>query len=206
MNPLSELGNLPLTPAVLTTLYPRLTAIGKKVARLEREGTLVRLKRGLYVVSPRVSGCPLSTGLLSNDIYAPSYVSQLTALRYYGLIPETVVTIQAMTTKHSRLFTNAVGRFAYTRTTPEAFAIGLTQQLEAGTRFIIATPEKALCDLIATTPGLNLRYPGEALRYLRDDLRLDTDYLPRLDTRILRQYIAVGKKARSIRTLLQLLR
>lgn len=206
MNRLSRLGNLPLTPPILASLYPDISAISKKLSKMENDGALLRLKRGLYVVSPEISGCPLSTGLISNDIYFPSYISRHTALRYYGLIPEAVFTVQAMTVKHSRRFVNSVGRFEYTHISREAFPIGLTRTTEGGVRFIIATPEKALCDLIASTSGLTLRYKTEALTFLEDNLRLDMDCLKTMDTNILEQYVEVGKKADSIRTILKLIK
>ena len=39
-----------------------------------------------------ITGKILSTELIANHLYAPSYVSMSSALRYYGLIPETVYT------------------------------------------------------------------------------------------------------------------
>ena len=206
MEVLSQLGNVPFTLPVVASLYPGVSAVSKKLSKLEDDGALLRLKRGLYVVSSEISGRPLSSGLISNDIYSPSYISCHTALRYYGLIPETVFTIQAMTVKHSRTFVNDVGRFEYTHISRDIFPIGLTRMSEGGVKFIIATPEKALCDLIATTSGLTLRYKSEAVRYLEEDLRLDMDCLDGMDTDILERYIEAGKKAGSIRTILKLIR
>lgn len=45
----------------------------------------------------------------------------------------------------------------------------------------MATPEKALCDLIANQPGVNLRYKKEALEFLEEDLRFDMDGFSRLN-------------------------
>lgn len=205
MNRLATLGNIPVTSAVIASLYPDIMATNKKVAKLESEGRLIRLKRGLYVVSPSISGCRLSTGLMANDIYFPSYVSMHTALRHYELIPETVFTTQSMTIKHSRSFENVFGRFEYTHVSMETFPIGLTQHTDGKATFVIATPEKALCDLIAFTGGLSLRYKVEAVKFLEDDLRLDMDWFETLDKEILEQYVMVGKKPESIRTILKLL-
>lgn len=58
---------------------------------LEAAGKIIRLKKGLYVVDPKVSRIALSTEIIANHLYAPSYVSMQTALRYYGLIPEAVL-------------------------------------------------------------------------------------------------------------------
>lgn len=50
---------------------------------------------------------------------------------------------------------------------------------------MIATPEKALCDLIIHTPNLNLRFKKEILTYLEEFLRFDMDAFYQMDYRIL---------------------
>lgn len=205
MNRLSVLGSVPVSSSVVTSLYPGVRATNKKVAKLESEGSLIRLKRGLYVVSPEISGCRLSTCLMANEIYSPSYVSMHSALRHYGLIPESVVSTQSMTIKHSRRFENRFGRFEYVRVGRDVFPIGVTQGVECGVRFFIATPEKALCDLVSSTAGLSLRYRTDAVRFLEEDLRFDMDYLSRMDRGVLERYVGVGKKSESIRTIIKLL-
>ena len=69
----------------------------------------------------------------------------------------------------------------------------------------MATPEKALCDLIANQPGVNLRYKKEALEFLEEDLRFDMDGFSRLNPDIFSAYAKVGKKSTSILTILKLL-
>ena len=76
--------------ALLSSLFSGYKSPRNKIANLETEGKLIRLKRGLYVVSPDESGKLLSTELIGNHIYGPSYISMESALRYYGLIPESV--------------------------------------------------------------------------------------------------------------------
>ena len=204
-NVVASLGNVPVTSAIVASLFPEIKAVNKKIADLESAGELLRLKRGMFVVSPEVSSCKLSTELIANHLYSPSYVSMQTALRYYGLIPEAVYTTQSMTLKHSRSFRNKIGCFDYVQTSHEAFVIGLTMQTSNNACFVMASPEKALCDLIANSSNVVLRYKSDALGYLEDFLRFDMDYLPRLDKSVLEQYTAVGKKPQSIRTILKLL-
>lgn len=137
----------------------------------------------------------------------PSYVSMTTALRYYGLIPEAVYVTQSMTTKESRSYESPIGRFIFTRMKKASFNIGIRNIEENGYSFLIASAEKALCDLIAFTPSLNLRYRKEALAYLEEDIRFDMDAFYKLDPTIFEQYIAAsGKKATSIKTILTLLK
>jgi len=205
INVLDSLGNLPVTTDVLSSLFPKIKGKNKKISELEKAGDIIRLKRRLYVVSPDVSRQPLVTELIANHLYAPSYVSMYSALRFYGLIPETVYAMQSMTIKHSRTFENKLGRFEYTCMSKESFPIGITQVRNEQCTFLIASPEKALCDLISASSGLNLRYKGEAETYLEEDLRIDMEAFYKMRPSLFREYAAVGKKVNSINTLIKLL-
>ena len=68
--------------------------------------------------------------------------------------------------------------------------------------FLIASPEKALCDLIANSS----RYMKDVETYLEQDIRMDMDEFNKMDKTIFEDYIKVGKKADSISTLLKFLR
>ncbi len=203
---LSAFGNTPITSSIVESLFPDLVGKRQKVQWLEKRGEIIRLKRGLYVVSPKTSGVILSTQLIANYLYAPSYVSMLSALRYYGLIPEAVYTMQSVTLKASRNFHTPIGRFEFVHQEKEAFLIGATTIVTHNYAFLIATPEKALCDLIASTPGVNLRFIKDAALYLEEDIRLDMDAFYEMDSKIFEAYAQVGKKKESIKTLLKLLR
>ena len=111
-----------------------------------------------------------------------------------------------MTLKHSRDFDTPVGRFEYTRISKDAFSVGLTSIRKTEYAFVIATPEKALCDLVANSPGVNLRYPKDAALYLEEDIRMELSDFSQMDSAIFEAYVEVGKKADSIRTLLKLLK
>lgn len=205
-SPLEQLGNIPVTAATLESLFPHIKGGNQKIRLLERDKQIIRLKRGLYVCSSEVTGVALSTELIANHLYTPSYVSMSTALRYYGLIPEEVFVMQSMTLKHSRDFDTPVGRFEYTRISKDAFSVGLTSIRKTEYAFVIATPEKALCDLVANSPGVNLRYPKDAALYLEEDIRMELSDFIQMDSAIFEAYAEVGKKADSIRTLLKLLK
>ena len=70
----------------------------------------------------------------------------------------------------------------------------------------MATPEKALCDLIANSSKVNLRYLKDAEIYLEEDIRMEREDFIQMDARLFEEYNKVGKKASSIRTLLKLLK
>lgn len=204
--PLLEIGAIPITTSVIESLYPELKSASKKVAWLEKNGYIIRLKRGVYVVNPKHTGKRLSSELIANHLYTPSYLSMSTALRYYGLIPEAVYAHQSMTIKHSQSFETPLGIYDYKHIARKAFSIGVRSVNKEAYAFLIASPEKALCDLIANSPKVNLRYQKDVETYLEQDIRMDMDEFYKLDPRIFEEYIKVGKKADSISTLLKYLK
>ena len=202
---LREIGVIPVTTSIIESFYPDLKSAEKKVVWLEKNGYIIRLKRGLYVVNPEYTGKRLSNELIANHLYAPSYVSMSTALRYYGLIPEAVYVNQSMTVKHSRSFQTHVGNYDYKCISREAFAVGVRTEHVADYAFLIASPEKALCDLIANSSKVNLRYMKDVENYLENDIRMDMEKFMKFDPRVLEEYIKVSKKSDSIATLLKYL-
>ena len=96
---LEDFRNTPFRMQDLSSVFPNCANLKMKAKRLEYDGDIIRLKKGLYVASPLTSRLKLSPFLLANHIYGPSYVSMQTALRYYGLIPEAVYSVQSMTTR-----------------------------------------------------------------------------------------------------------
>ena len=203
---LSEIGSVPVTTSIIESLYPELKSQDKKVVWLEKNGYIIRLKRGLYVVNPEHSGKTLSSELIANHLYAPSYISLSTALRYYGLIPEAVYVHQSMTVKHSRSFQTPIGSYDYKYISRKAFSVGVRSIHKGDYAFLMASPEKSLCDLIANSSKVNLRYMKDVEIYLEQDIRMDMDEFYKMDATILEDYIKVGKKADSISTLLRFLK
>ena len=205
MNELDVFKNIPVQTSAIASLYPNITSVNRKVANLEKEGRIIRLKRGMYVVSPNESGKLLSLGLIGNVLYGPSYVSMLTALREYGLIPERVEVIESMTTHLTVSFENPVGRFEYHHCAKDYYSIGITQREEEGITYLIATPEKALCDYIVCTPRLPLRFIKDTYIFLEEDLRLDMDAFMEMNVDVFRQCAAVSKKQQAINNLIKIL-
>ena len=88
----------------------------------------------------------------------------------------------------------------------EAFSIGVTSVNMQSYAFLMATPEKALCDLIANSPKVNLRYLKDVENYLEEDIRMEIDDFRNMDISIFERYAQVGKKSKSIETLTKYLR
>ena len=203
---LEHIGQIPVTTSVISSLFPEIKAGNQKVRSLELSNKIIRLKKGLYVINPSITRLPISTELIANHIYSPSYVSMSSALRYYGLIPEAVYTVQSMTIKHSRSFDPPLGRFEYIFMNKQSFHIGIKSINKESYTFLMATLEKALCDLLAYSTKVNLRYLKDVEIYLTEDIRMDIEEFKKMDPTIFERYIEVGKKANSIQTLLNDLR
>ncbi|MDE6670481.1 MAG: hypothetical protein K2K26_12495 [Muribaculaceae bacterium] len=200
---LKDVGNIPFRLSVLQSVFPDNTAITAKAKRLEDAGDIVRLKPGLYVTSPTISEKRVNEFLIANHLHGPSYVSMQTALRYYGLIPEHVVEIISLTPRRAKTFSNKVGRFRYVHCPDSYFPIGITSIIDESVSLLIATPEKALCDLMLYTANLNLRYISEIRTYIKEDLRMEQEDIIGLNTEILRECACVGKKKTMINQLIK---
>lgn len=160
----------------------------------------------MYVVSPNVSRQLLSIELIANHIYGPSYVSMETALRYHGLIPEQVYMVTSMTTNRSKKFENAIGNFDYITVGWKYYSVGITQQtVEKSYTFLIASPEKALCDMITVTPRLRIQSVKALRTYLEHDLRFEMTALENMNSDIVRECIEAGKKRGMLKLLLKML-
>jgi predicted transcriptional regulator of viral defense system len=134
-----------------------------------KRGLLIRLRQGYYSF-PEYLRKPDFSMYFANRIYRPSYVSLHTALAFYGIIPEAVVQITSVSTLKTANFKNAFGEFAY-KTLREDLLFGYNlKPIADGRTLQIATPEKALLDLLYLYPFYNSETDFE-------ELRLDEDFM-----------------------------
>ena len=202
METFSSLHNIPINSAVLKAFLSNLKYPKNKISDMEKNGELIRLKKDLYV-NNNVS---ISKELIANHLYGASYISLETALAHYGMIPERVYAIRSMTAKRAKTFTTPLGNFEYKTVSADYFSIGLRQEIiENQYAFLIATPTKAVCDMIVATPNLRLQSVKAMQSYLMDDLRVDFDVLKKLDKNIVRECVEVGKKKNELKFLLNFL-
>lgn len=206
MENLAGFGIIPVDYAALQNAFPALKAFKDKVGDLESKGSLIRLKRGMYIVSPAVSGKEVSVELIANHIYGPSYVSMESALRYYRLIPERVYNTTSMTIKRGRTITNPFGEFKYIFCPSDYYSIGIIQIIQDKVAFLIASPEKALCDLIAYTPNLRIRSVKSLKAFLEEDIRFDMDVFHKMNVSVFEHCAEVSKKKTEINMIIKLLK
>ena len=105
--------------------------------------------------SPAIHKQLLSRELIANHLYGPSYVSLETALSFYGIIPERTEVMRSVTFKRSKKFKTSLGLFEYQSIPSKIYSIGFKQEFVGDNyTYLIATPEKALCDLLLITANL----------------------------------------------------
>lgn len=145
--------------------------IRAQLSRWVRAGKLYQLRRGLYALAPpylRLKPHPFVT---ANRIAPASYVSLQSALAHYGLIPEHVPVVTSVTTGRPGQWDTPLGVFSYRHLSVRAFFGYRRLDLGAAQAAFVASPEKALLDLVYLTPR------GERTEYL-DALRMqDLDQL-----------------------------
>jgi hypothetical protein len=202
MERLKNMGVVPINKDVLYSLYSDLKQPKDKVSELERKGLIIRIKRDLYVVSQKVHNQEISRELVANHLYSPSYVSLETALARYGLIPERVYSVRSVCTKMHKNYDTPLGNFEFIKVSEKYFPLGIRQEIiENKYAFLIASPEKALCDKIICSQNIRIQSVGAMQTFLEDDLRIDFSAVEHWDTEIVRQCVEAGRKKGELRLL-----
>lgn len=206
MNVLEQFGIIPIDFEALETVLTEYKYPKDKVSRMEKNGELLRIKKGLFVVSPEIHHMTISKELIANHLYGPSYLSLESALSFYKLIPERVHTVRSMTSKRSKSYTTPLGIFDYVSAPKEYFQVGIRQEIvNERFAFLIASPEKAICDLIVATSGLRIQSVKAMQIYLEEDMRIDLSAIENFDLQIVRQCIDSGRKKTELKQLFKLL-
>ena len=203
---LEQFGAVPFSHGTLMLLLKQYQRPNDKIAEWMRRGDLVPLKRGLYVAGPTWRKGEVSLPLVANRLYGPSCVSLEYALFWHGLTPERVYEVTSVCMRRSQVFANALGRFSYVTVPPGLFPVGMRQE-QASERetFLLAGPEKALCDKVLLTRNLRARSRGAMQAFLFEDLRVDEEALAGLDVSVVAQYAQSGHKARQMQALMRVL-
>ena len=152
-----------------------------QLTRWVNSGRLYQLRRGLYSIAPPYQKIKPHPFLVANRLQRASYVSLQSALAFYGLIPETVnITISVTAGRPERLGT-PLGIFEF-RHVQSKLLYGYQMTDLGGQNALVATPTKALLDLVYLQPG------GETANYL-NELRLQN--LDHLDLDVLKRQAEV---------------
>ena len=153
-----------------------------QLTRWTKSGRVYQLRRGLYAIAPPYQKVKPHPFLIANRMQRASYVSGQSALSFYGMIPDTVQATVSVTTGRPEQRETPLGVFEFRHVKPELLRgyrmTDLHGWKQPGQQALVATPEKALLDLVYLQPG------GDTPEYLRE-LRLQN--LERLDLNELRR-------------------
>jgi len=122
------------------------SAATRALGRLAAAGLILHLRHGLWALDPKID--PL---LLPEYLTAPfpAYVSLQSALQLHGMISQVPQVIYAASLSPTKRVKTRVGDYSIHRLTPSFF--GGFAVVGAGVR--LATPEKALLDVLYLTPA-----------------------------------------------------
>lgn len=157
-----------VTYEILKNLFNHYKAPDMKIKRMSDHGEIIKLTKNLYETEINTPGY-----LVANAIYTPSYLSFDYALSYYGLIPETVYVYTSATynKKKKKNYTNALGTFTYRDVPSQVYPYGINIINEGDYSYVIATPEKAICDKLYTLKPVKNKKEMKFLLF--NDLRID---------------------------------
>jgi hypothetical protein len=163
-----------------------------RLTRMLKSGKLIQVRRGLYVDDPTTP-----KEALAALVYGPSYISFQYALAQYGLIPErvTVLTSASFNKNRDKLYRTPLGEFRYWYLPPAIYPYGLRLEEEQDLSYLIASPEKALCDAVYKVPAISSKQDMEAL--LLEDWRMEGEALLSLDRNFI-SWIAPLYKRKSL--------
>ncbi len=161
--------------------------VRRQLSRWTRAGRILQLRRGLYTLAPPFQKVKPHPFLMANRMVRSSYVSCQSALAFYGLIPEYTPVVVSVTTSRPARWETPFGTFEFRHIKVDWLAGYRQLDLGSGQSAFVATPEKALLDLVYLQPG------GDQPRFL-DALRLQN--LDRLDLDSLREWAARSGKAK----------
>jgi hypothetical protein len=143
-----------------------------QLSRWTAAGKIYQLRRGVYCLAPPYQKTVPHPFVIANRLQPGSYVSVQSALSYYGLIPEGVPLTTSVSTRRPESLNTPFGTFDFHHIQVRWLRDYHQVDLGNDQRTFIASPEKALLDLIYLQPR------GDSLAYLQE-LRLQ--FLEKLD-------------------------
>ncbi len=166
-----------------------------RLTRLLKSGTLVQIRRGLFV-----DDLTLPPKTLAPILYGPSYISFQTALAASGLIPERVsaITSASYNKNKDKLFHTPLGTYQYLYLPVAVYPYGIQLVEEQGIFYLLASPEKALCDAVYKVAGIASIDEVEPL--LLEDWRMEREDLLKLDNEFI-QWIVPRYRRKSLTAL-----
>jgi hypothetical protein len=184
------------TTPVLMNLLPGSDDSRKGVIkRALASGEIVRLRRGVYILGERYRREKFNSFELARLLCAPSYVSFESALSFHGIIPEHVATVASASTRRSVTYSTPLGVFQFSHVGGTPFLDGVQwKETSTGGGFLIASPERALIDLIGER---KLRWVS--IDDLAEGYRMDLDALKSMSRRLVKRLAVQTESALVVR-------
>ncbi len=142
------------------------------VKRALAEGSLIRLKRGFYLIGKPYKKALPNLYEVAQLLYGPSYISLESALSYHHWIPEAVYTTTSVSPKRQRDLETPLGLFHFATTPLKNFYEGVQKIELNNTHFFMASAIKALADYIHV-----YKKSWKNLDDMTVDLRIETELL-----------------------------
>ncbi len=164
------------TTPILIAELPNYVNPKAKIGRMVDAGELFPVIRGIYETDSKTPA-----KYLAGCVYGPSYISFEYALDFYGLTNTHTKEITCATfgKRKEKIHETMFGTFAYRDVPKTAYSLGLELHVENGYSFIMASPEKALCDeLYKSRPAKN---KGDLKTLLFDEIGVGKRKINRLD-------------------------
>ncbi|MEO9257071.1 MAG: hypothetical protein ABI207_01740 [Crocinitomicaceae bacterium] len=201
-----EYAEAPISRHLILELLNDYQRPNDKISELIKSKELISIRRGLYITGPTMDLPTPEPFLIANHLRGPSYVSLESALSYWNMIPERTYEISSVTIKTSKLYKTAVGRFSYQQLKTPYYSYGIKSiEYSPKQTILVASPEKALCDKVVLTSKIYLRSIKQTRAFLMEDLRIDSEILKTLDTKVMELWIKNAPKKSSLEMLIKTL-
>lgn len=126
----------------------------------QKKGLLAKVKRGMFILPDEKH----DLHIIANELNY-SYISLEYALSYYQIIPDIARVITSISKDRNEKIQNSMGFFYYRKIIGKLFTgYTLIKSAHGSRMFRMATPEKALFDLIYFRPDLKKSKDFESLR------------------------------------------
>ncbi|PIQ15493.1 MAG: hypothetical protein COW67_08120 [Flavobacteriales bacterium CG18_big_fil_WC_8_21_14_2_50_32_9] len=203
---IKEYAEAPITRHIILELLSDYQSPNDKISELLKSKELISIRRGLYITGPKMDLTTPEPFLIANHLRGPSYVSLESALSYWNMIPERAYEISSVTIKTSKLYKTPVGRFSYQQLKIPYYSYGIKNiKYSPKQTMLVASPEKALCDKVVLTPKIYLRSIKQTREFLLEDLRMNSEVLGTLDTKVMELWIKNAPKKSSLKMLIKTL-
>ena len=146
------------------------------VNRALQHGELLQLRRGLYLLAPKLQGTLPHPFVLAQALQTGSYISFETALCFHGWIPESVPVTLSVAPGRRRLEVDhpALGLFRFypLALRPGYFLEAVDRHIFAGQTALVAQPLRALLDIICMR-----KLDIDSIKALTQSMRIDDELL-----------------------------